>query len=54
MVIVGAQAGEATLAEQVAAGKRARMAELAQDPALQEVMAAFPGAALVDIRPRSG
>ena len=30
------------------------MAEIAQDPALQEVLAAFPGATLVDIRPRSG
>ena len=54
MVIVGGHAGEATLAEQAAAGKRARMAEIAQDPALQEVLAAFPGATLVDIRPRSG
>ena len=54
MVIVGSDAGEATLAEQAAAAKQARMAEIAQDPALQEVLAAFPGAALVDIRPRSG
>ncbi len=54
MVIVGAQAGETTLAEQAAAGKRARLAEIAQEPALQEVLAAFPGATLVDIRPRSG
>ena len=54
IVIVGSAAGEATLAEQAAAGKRARLAELADDPALREVLAAFPGAALVDIRPRSG
>ena len=43
-----------TLAEQTASAKQARMAEIAQDPALQEVLAAFPGATLVDIRPRSG
>jgi DNA polymerase-3 subunit gamma/tau len=54
MVIVGGHAGAATLAEQAAAGKRARMAEIAQDPALREVLAAYPGAALVDIRPRGG
>jgi DNA polymerase-3 subunit gamma/tau len=54
VVIVGSAAGEATLAEQAATAKRARLAELASDPALQEVLAAFPGAALVDIRPRSG
>ena len=54
MVIVGGDAGEATLAEQAAPAKQARMAEIAQDPALQEVLSAFPGATLVDIRPRSG
>ena len=54
MVIVGGDAGEATLAEQTASAKQARMAEIAQDPALQEVLSAFPGATLVDIRPRSG
>ena len=54
MVIVGGHAGEATLAEQAAARKQARMVELAQDPALREVLAAFPGATLVDIRPRGG
>ena len=53
MVIVGAQAGETTLAEQAAARKRAKLDELAQDPTLKEVLAAFPGATLVDIRPRS-
>ena len=31
---------------------RRRLAEVAGDPALQEVLAAFPGAALVDVRPR--
>ena len=45
--------GEATLADQAAAAKRTRMAELARDPALQEVLAAFPGAELVDIRRRA-
>ncbi len=54
MVIVGSVPGEVTLAEQAAADKRARMDEIARDPALQEVLAAFPGATLVDIRPRSG
>ena len=54
MVIVGSAPGEVTLAEQAAADKRARMDEIARDPALQEVLAAFPGATLVDIRPRSG
>jgi hypothetical protein len=54
MVIVGAETGEATLAEQAAAGKRARLAEVAQDPTLKEILAAFPGATLVDIRPRDG
>jgi DNA polymerase-3 subunit gamma/tau len=53
LVILAAAQGEATLAEQSAAAKRARMAELAQDPALLEVMAAFPGAQLVDIRRRA-
>ena len=43
IVVVGSAAGEPTLAEQAAAAKRARLAELAQDPALQEVLAAFPG-----------
>jgi hypothetical protein len=54
MVIVGSVPGEVTLAEQAAIDKRARMDEIARDPALQEVLAAFPGATLVDIRPRSG
>jgi DNA polymerase-3 subunit gamma/tau len=54
MVILGGAEGEATLAAQAAAAKAARMAELARDPALQEVLAAFPGATLVDIRPRGG
>jgi DNA polymerase-3 subunit gamma/tau len=53
MVIVGAQAGETTLAEQAAARKRAKLDELAQNPTIQEVLAAYPGATLVDIRPRS-
>ncbi|MGD9507132.1 MAG: DNA polymerase III subunit gamma/tau [Geminicoccaceae bacterium] len=52
VVLVAAQ-GEATLAEQSAAAKHARMAELAQDPVLLEVLAAFPGAQLVDIRRRA-
>ena len=48
-----ARAGEPTLAD-AGGGRRSeqRLAELAGDPALQEVLAAFPGAALVDIRPR--
>ena len=50
MVAVGSAPGEATLAEQGRGRKRARMAELARDPALQEVLAAFPGATLVDVR----
>ena len=53
VVVLAAAQGEATLSEQAAASKRARMAELAQDPALLEVMAAFPGAELVDIRRRA-
>ena len=52
VVVLAAAQGEATLAEQAAAAKSARMAEIAQDPALLEVMATFPGAQLVDIRPR--
>ncbi len=53
VIIVGSAAGAATLAEQAAATKRARLAELAQDPALLEVLGVFPGAAIVDIRPRT-
>ena len=53
IVIVGSGDGSATLAEQAAAAKRARLAELAQDPALLEVLGVFPGAAIVDIRPRT-
>ncbi|MFO1049608.1 MAG: DNA polymerase III subunit gamma/tau [Geminicoccaceae bacterium] len=53
VVVLAAAQGEATLSEQAATTKRARMAELAQDPALLEVMAAFPGAELVDIRRRA-
>ena len=53
MIIVGSADGAATLAEQAAATKRARLAELAQDPALLEVLGVFPGAAIVDIRPRT-
>ena len=53
VVVLAAAQGEATLSEQAATSKRARMAELAQDPALLEVMAAFPGAELVDIRRRA-
>ncbi|HEX6014248.1 MAG TPA: hypothetical protein VFY87_21110, partial [Geminicoccaceae bacterium] len=52
LVAVGGDQGEPTLADQAAARKRRRMAEVAGDPALQEVLAAFPGAALVDVRPR--
>jgi DNA polymerase III subunit gamma/tau len=52
LVAVGSEPGEPTLAEQAAARKRRRLAEVAGDPALQEVLAAFPGAALVDVRPR--
>jgi DNA polymerase III subunit gamma/tau len=52
LVAVGGEPGEPTLAEQAAARKRRRLAEVAGDPALQEVLAAFPGAALVDVRPR--
>jgi DNA polymerase-3 subunit gamma/tau len=52
IVVVGSGAGEPTLAAQAAAGKEARLAELAADPELQAVLAAFPGAALVDVRPR--
>ena len=54
MVIVGGAPGEPTLAEQAQTAKRARLAEVARDPAMLELLAAFPGAALVDIRPRSG
>jgi len=53
MIVVGSAPGEPTLAEQAAATKRVRLTEVAADPALQELLAAFPGAALVDIRPRS-
>jgi len=53
VVILAAAQGETTLAEQAAAAKSARMAEIARDPALLEVMAAFPGARLVDIRSRA-
>jgi len=53
VVVLAASEGEATLADQAAAAKRTRMAELARDPALQEVLAAFPGAELVDIRRRA-
>ena len=52
VVVLAAAQGEATLAEQAAAAKSARMAEIARDPALREVMTVFPGAQLVDIRPR--
>jgi DNA polymerase-3 subunit gamma/tau len=53
LVVLAAAQGEATLADQSAAAKRARMAELARDPGLLEVMAAFPGTQLVDIRRRA-
>ena len=53
VVVLATAQGEATLSEQAATRKRSRMAELAQDPALLEVMAAFPGAELVDIRRRA-
>ena len=38
-------AGEPTLAEQAAAAQAARLAEVARDPTLQEVLAAFPAPA---------
>ena len=53
VVVLAASEGEATLADQAAAAKQTRMAELARDPALQEVLATFPGAELVDIRRRA-
>ena len=52
IIAVGSATGEPTLSDQAAATKRARLTEIAADPALQELLAAFPGAALVDIRPR--
>jgi len=42
--------GEPTLAEQEGSAKSERMAALAEDPAIRQVMEAFPGARLVDIR----
>lgn len=53
VIVVGSGAGEPTLAEQDASAKRARLDEVAADPSLQEVLATFPGATLVDIRKRS-
>lgn len=52
VVALGSAAGEPTLAQQEAARKQARLEELQREPAVQEVLAAFPGARLSDIRPR--
>ena len=52
IVVVGSEAGETTLAAQASAEKEQRLVELADDPELQQVLAAFPGAALVDVRRR--
>jgi DNA polymerase III subunit gamma/tau len=52
IVVVGSDAGEPTLAAQASADKEARLVELADDPELRQVLAAFPGAALVDVRRR--
>jgi DNA polymerase-3 subunit gamma/tau len=54
IVALGSAQGEPTLAQQAAASKQARLAEVRRDPELQQVLSAFPGAEIVDIRPRSG
>jgi DNA polymerase-3 subunit gamma/tau len=54
IVVVGSGAGEPTLAQQQAARRQARLAQVREEPAVKEVLAAFPGAEVVDIRPRSG
>ena len=54
MVVLGSATGEPTLAQQAAATKEARLAEVRQDPDLQQILSAFPGAEIVDIRPKSG
>jgi len=53
LVALGGGVGEPTLAEQNAARKDARLAELRGQPEIQEVLEAFPGARLHDVRPRS-
>ena len=52
MVVVGSAAGEPTLAAQASAAKEQRLVALADDPELRQVLAAYPGAALVDVRRR--
>ena len=54
VVALGSAEGSATLAEQDAARKARRLAEAEADAAVREVLRAFPGATLHDIRPRDG
>jgi DNA polymerase-3 subunit gamma/tau len=54
IIVVGSGPGEPTLAQQQAARRQARLAQVREEPAVKEVLAAFPGAEVVDIRPRSG
>lgn len=50
LIALGGAPGKATLAEQAEARRQARLAELRDEPAVQEVLSAFPGARLLDIR----
>lgn len=54
VVALGSAQGEPTLAQQAATTKKARLAEAHRDPELQRILSAFPGAEIVDIRPKSG
>jgi DNA polymerase-3 subunit gamma/tau len=54
IIVVGSGPGEPTLAQQQAARRQARLAQVREEPAVKQVLAAFPGAEVVDIRPRSG
>ena len=50
VIVLGSERGAPTLGEQAKARKEARKAELARDPALAELLAAYPGARLADVR----
>jgi DNA polymerase-3 subunit gamma/tau len=53
LVALGGDPGEPTLAQQDTARKDARLTELRDWPEIQQVLEAFPGAHLHDVRPRS-
>jgi DNA polymerase-3 subunit gamma/tau len=49
-IVLSNSGGEATLAEQQASDRAKRLAEAKSDPAVQAVLAAFPGAEIREVR----